>query len=240
MAVTWITATDLDDPTNPESAKAAQYASWILYKLTAEKYAGVRSATEWYGISGSNCAICTSSVVSGGIISVGENHGHINVAPAELSSFSTRGLLLRGRPATSISAVVSETGETAPTTSYSLVNNAYLINTDTSCWDLRNGVTVAYKFGARPPVAGRLAAIRLATELLKLAANDNTCSLPDRVTSVSRQGISYTILDPQEFIRDGRTGIYEIDLFLQAANPSKAKKRPRVFVPGAPRGERYR
>jgi hypothetical protein len=45
-------------------------------------------------------------------------------------------------------------------------------------------------------------------------------------------------MDPQEFIANGKVGIYEIDLFLAAVNPTKAKKRPKVFLPGATRAER--
>lgn len=235
MAVSWITATDLDDPTSPEAADAARYASWILYKLSGEKYAGIRSAVEWYGIPGGSCAICSSTSST----LIGASHNHIGSTSQDVANFSTRGLLLRGRPVLSVENVISSTGEVAPPSSYILVNNAYLINTDKSCWNLQSGVTIEYTFGNRPPTAGRIAAIRLANELLKLISDPESCSLPDRVTSVSRQGVSYTILDPQEFISEGRTGIYEIDLFLQAANPSRGRKKPRVFVPGSARGERY-
>jgi hypothetical protein len=64
------------------------------------------------------------------------------------------------------------------------------------------------------------------------------CALPERISSVARQGVSYTVMDPQEFISNGKVGIYEIDLFLAAVNPNKAKKRPRIFLAGGPRTER--
>ena len=85
---------------------------------------------------------------------------------------------------------------------------------------------------------GRAAARLFAVELVKYYEGDETCALPQRVTSVNRQGVSYTILDQQSFIDDGKTGLYTIDLFLKTANPDKARARARVFSPDTPRARR--
>lgn len=69
--------------------------------------------------------------------------------------------------------------------------------------------------------------------------NDDDCQLPQRITSVSRQGVSYTILDSQEFIDDLRTGLYVVDMFLKSVNPDKARAKARVFTPDVPRARRY-
>jgi hypothetical protein len=53
----------------------------------------------------------------------------------------------------------------------------------------------------------------LAEEYLK-AYQGKSGALPERVTSVSRQGASWTILDPQDFLKDGLTGIGPIDQWL--------------------------
>jgi hypothetical protein len=84
-----------------------------------------------------------------------------------------------------------------------------------------------------------MAARTLAMEFAKLWAGDDDCALPQRVTSVSRQGVSYTILDNQEFIQELRTGIYVIDLFLKTVNPDNARKKAKVFTPDVPRARRY-
>jgi hypothetical protein len=76
-------------------------------------------------------------------------------------------------------------------------------------------------------------------EFAKLWAGDDDCALPQRVTSVSRQGVSYTILDNQEFIQELRTGIYVIDLFLKTVNPDNARKKAKVFTVDVPRARRY-
>jgi hypothetical protein len=98
-------------------------------------------------------------------------------------------------------------------------------------------VMVTYLYGSLPP-GGEQAAVKLADELIA-AAEGEDCDLPQRVTSVSRQGVSWTLLDPQEFLRDRRTGIYEIDLLLAAINPAKALLRPRVFSPDLPRAQTW-
>lgn len=59
------------------------------------------------------------------------------------------------------------------------------------------------------------------------------------MTSVSRQGVSYTILDNQEFIEELRTGLYVIDLFLKTVNPDNARRKSKVFSPDQPRARRY-
>lgn len=48
-----------------------------------------------------------------------------------------------------------------------------------------------------------------------------------------------TVLDGQEFLDHGRTGIYEVDLFLKAANPSGALNKTRVLSPDLPRVRRF-
>jgi hypothetical protein len=42
-------------------------------------------------------------------------------------------------------------------------------------------------------------------------------------------------LDPQDFLADGRTGIYAVDLFLKTHNPAQAVRPARVFTPDRPR-----
>jgi len=86
---------------------------------------------------------------------------------------------------------------------------------------------------------GKMAARTLAIEFVKLWTGDDDCALPQRVTSISRQGVSYTLLDSQDFIDDLRTGVYAVDLFLKSANPDKARAKSRVFSPDVPRARRY-
>jgi len=83
-----------------------------------------------------------------------------------------------------------------------------------------------------------MAARTLALELVKLYEGTDDCALPNRVTSIARQGVTYTVLDNQDFIDELRSGIYAVDLFLRAVNPDRARARARVFSPDVPRARR--
>lgn len=92
-------------------------------------------------------------------------------------------------------------------------------------------VDVEYICGASQlPPAVASAVDMLACEMEKAQAGE-PCSLPERLTSISRQGLSWTVMDPQDFLTEGRTGIYSIDLLISAYNRSYARARARVFSP---------
>lgn len=95
-------------------------------------------------------------------------------------------------------------------------------------------VYVTYTYGKQPPPLILRAIEVLATEIQKSIDGDTSCALPKRVTSITRQGVSMTILDPQKFFDEGRTGIYEVDLAIVTYNPTRAKARARVFSPAHP------
>jgi hypothetical protein len=118
-----------------------------------------------------------------------------------------------------------------------LADHSTIYGTPNAKWTSAN-VEVTYTYGTPPPASGRAAARILATELVKLYANDDSCALPQRVTSIVRQGVTYTVLDNQSFIDELKTGIYAVDLFLKAVNPDKARARSRVFSPDTPRARR--
>lgn len=220
MAVRWITEADTNAPTDPNTALHVEAASWILYKLTAEKYSGIVERTEWYGSDNTECSTCLSDLT----------HRHVFYRTQ-----SQNILRLRGTPVVSITSV-SHGGQILDPSQYRILNSMNLSLIGGECWDLNKGVEVVYNAGTRPPEAGRQAAIRLANEFILSATDASACTLPERVTAISRQGMDYTILDPQDFLDNGKTGIYEIDLFLRTANPGGAKKKPRVFIADAPNG----
>jgi len=180
MAVTWITAEDTNYPLDPNAEYAAEAASWILYKLSGEKYPGVRSATEWYGLEGSPCWSCSSILeYDSSIANAAYTHNHHYFDSS--SAFSTRGIRLRHTPVVSISNVSTASEDNIPSGSYLVANRAVLLNKDKSCWDLINGVEVSYEFGVKPPSAGRFAAQKLANEFILAMLDSNDCALPQRV-----------------------------------------------------------
>jgi len=120
--------------------------------------------------------------------------------------------------------------------SYYVAEHSTIIAYKGTPWPPGN-LEVTYTYGGQIPVAGQMAAKLFAIELIKSFEGDD-CALPDRVTSISRQGVSYTILDNQDFLENMRTGIYAIDLFLKTANPSKALAPAKVFSTDIPRPRR--
>lgn len=93
---------------------------------------------------------------------------------------------------------------------------------------------VRYSYGAEPPVAVLRAIEVYSSELTKAMTGDSTCRLPQRVTSITRQGISMTLLDPGEYLDEGKTGLPEVDSMLRVFNPSGARRPARVFGKATP------
>jgi hypothetical protein len=231
MPVSWITADDLGNPTSEFAEDAAEAASWVLYKLSGQKYPGISMATEWYGYDHLGCWC------NGGLTELTlRSHGIMPV----LRSNPPSQLRLRHKPVQEVISVTTGEGVLAPITDYVIANDAYLLRPSRGAWDFETGVEVEYTYGTLPPAMGRQAAIALGNQFVLAYMGSDNCALPDRVTSVSRQGVQLTILDPQDFLSQGRTGIYEVDLFLSVSNPTGARKRAKVFSPDKPRGERRR
>lgn len=227
MGTLWISAADTIDPTGPYTESAVNYASSILFKLSGEKYTGIQTITEVYTSQAAMSNVTSPSLISGQMYNLPR------------LSVGQRNLKLRNTPVRSVIGLTHLGRELDPS-EYSLRNNSYLVRHNALPWvlDPVNELSITYTYGTPPPAAGKRAAIRLANELILSDKGSAACALPERISSVARQGVSYTMLDPQEFISNGKVGIYEIDLFLAAVNPSKAKKRPKVFLPGATRAER--
>lgn len=124
------------------------------------------------------------------------------------------------------------------TGAYRVDNNRLLVRTDGQKWPYCNdlskadteagtwSVTAAY--GEDVPVSARMATGELACEIIK-ASTGGECRLPPGVTSLVRQGVSISIPDFGELFKDGRTGLYLVDMFLASENPHKLTQRARVY-----------
>lgn len=93
---------------------------------------------------------------------------------------------------------------------------------------------ITYESGVAVPAEGRLAAVALSCELLKLLVKATTgtgeCAIPDRVSAVTRQGVSWS-LDAQGFLDDGRTGVWVADLWLESLLVSRKRRRASIASP---------
>jgi hypothetical protein len=126
------------------------------------------------------------------------------------------------------------------------LQGAFLVRTDGgACWpscqdtalpDTEDGTfSVTYRPGRALPIAGQIAAGRLAGEFVKACAGAS-CSLPAQISSLTRQGVDVEFVDPTTVFEQGRTGIPEVDLFVNAVNPGGMRRRSRVMSPDVRRG----
>jgi len=225
---------------------AVKTASYLLWGMSGRKYSGTTTVTERYVSvydpylrAGASIMTYSPTLIQGEVknLRIGGSglYGDDDYLGDGTSS-NTR-IRLRGRKVVKIHTVRDIDGNIIDPSQYYLVEHSTLLATPGATWTPSN-VEVTYTYGTPPPTAGKNAARMLAIELVKLYEGDDTCALPQRVTSISRQGISYTVLDNQDFIDDLRTGLYAVDLFLKTSNPDKARARARVFSPDVPKARR--
>ena len=226
--------------------EAVKTASHLLWAMSGRKFSGQTTVTERYVSaydpylrSGGSRFNYYPILIGGQVenIPVGsvDRNSHHDYPGDGTSSYSR--LRLRGRKVIRIHNLRDQNGNIIDSDTYYLADHSTIYGTSNAKWSPSN-VEVTYTYGSPPPVSGKTAARILATELVKLYEGDDTCALPQRVTTVSRQGVSYTLLDSQDFIDELKTGLYPVDLFLRAVNPDKARARSRVFSPDVPRARR--
>jgi len=243
MSNLWVNTEELDSYADNEYAyDAVKVASQILWALSGRKYGGVVTVTERYICAsrayrlGGSTRNYSPELVGGEMYNIpfDEFDDYAELTTDGMSP-STR-LRLRGTPVVAIHSVRNRSGSIVAPSHYYLVDHSTLQARAGFAWSPCN-IEVTYSYGSPPPASGKAAARVLATEFVKLWNGDD-CDLPSRVTSISRQGVSYTILDNQDFIDDMRTGLYIVDLFLKSTNPDKARAKARVFSPDISRARR--
>lgn len=129
-----------------------------------------------------------------------------------------------------------------------VANGTYLlVRTDGGCWPTCQSVAaepgeegsfvVAYEVGEQIPQALEIAAAALACEYGKYLTG-GVCSLPARMTRLSRQGVEVEVAAPDP--ATGSSGIKLVDDVVAMLNPSGRKSPPRVMSPDLPENcDRY-
>lgn len=93
-----------------------------------------------------------------------------------------------------------------------------LVRTDGEDWPTNGEVDwrVDYMRGRTVPVGGEVSAGLLAVEMWKAACGDSDCQLPQRVQTVTRQGVTVAMLDNFDGIDKGHTGIWLVDAWVSS------------------------
>jgi hypothetical protein len=126
-------------------------------------------------------------------------------------------------------AEVQVDGVVLDPSAYQLFNSRYLTRTDGGTWptcqDMSKrlgaagtwGVTI--RVGDPVPAGGQLAAGKLALELAKAFTGSKGCELPTRVQSVTRAGVSISMmLDTFDDLDKGKTGVWVVDAWVASVN----------------------
>ena len=97
--------------------------------------------------------------------------------------------------------------------------------------------SVTYTWGSLPPIGGVKAAAALGCQLALAcqpeAVRAGACRLPQRVTTITRQGVSMALLDPLTLFADGQTGLAEVDLWVGSVLAGRQRRPGMVYRPGA-------
>lgn len=212
-AEVWVDPSTLstEDPVLAE--RAAIDATWSLWSLSGERFHGAQCWVDDYRTINGYCNIrldnnpvvevvavsrmdmCGDAVTATGIGVVTENWCYKGGNELRVCCSSGGGLPSVFSP------------------SYGQTLGAGFYGGTCSCSSSGSVVRVHYKVGNNLPPGAPAAAFRMAEEYVK-ASQGKACALPERVTNINRQGVSWTILDPQDFLSDGLTGIGPVDQWL--------------------------
>lgn len=100
---------------------------------------------------------------------------------------------------------------------------------DISLADTQPGTfSIALTHGVPLDDMAPMAAAELACEFIAKWTSGK-CRLPERVQTITRQSVTWTVLDPQQFLKEGRTGLYFVDLWLRAVNPTGQTEESKVW-----------
>lgn len=136
-------------------------------------------------------------------------------------------------------------GEVIPPAQYQVLYNRLLVRLDGTPWPAcqnlltdasnENTFEVTYKRGVSVPTGGQLAAGILACELAKAACNDSSCQLPQRLQTITRQGVTVGFSDDFRGLDDGKTGIWLIDAWTASVKAPQARAHAGVRSPDVQR-----
>ncbi len=221
--------------------QAIDQASQLLFELSGRQYNGTCQKTVRPCNTGCGC---NWQILSRGYVVWGGDSWACDGVACGCSPASR--VLLSGEPVRSIIEVKIDGVAISPT-EYRLDQHRYLTRKNGGQWPSCQDITiddtevgsfsVEYTYGKNPPLAGQAAAAELACEVFKACASADMadCVLPAGISSIVRQGIT---IERNAFASWGRqfgvwrTGLPLTDLFLNAYNPSGARRRTVFMTPG--------
>lgn len=191
---------------------AIEVASELLWNLSQRRYPGLCTVTRSLCLECTSCGAAWYWWGSDGFNDYGRGCGCGPLQRIDLGG--------NGDPVYAVREVIVD-GDVLDPSAYRLYDQRWLARVDGEKWptvaDLTdpNAFQATWVRGVPIPAAARNAAAKLAAEIAAQCSGQ-ACELPSRVTSVVREGVSYTILDSLKMIDEGRTGVYMVDMWLAA------------------------
>lgn len=223
-----------DDTKYPDALllDAIDAASDLLFQRSARRFPGVCTDTVW-----------PAGACSGLVAPLPDGRAGVELRPVGhrhpgMCCDGGRSIELGSYPVLSVTEVRVDGDVLAQAGHWQVIDWRYLVRVDGGTWPCCNTVTdavprlaVDFSFGHARPSSGQLAAVELARELAKGVCRDQ-CAFDRRVEQLTREGVSITIPGLVDSLRDGRTGLAAVDLFLWAHNPNGLQRRGRIIIPG--------
>lgn len=221
---------------------AADVASQFLYELSGRRWVGLCSL-EGVRPCHSDCG-CGVQILSRGHIVVDPNLYSTTVCSGrtcwcnDLSRVKLAGYV-REITEVKIDGAVVDPSE------YRLDEHKWLTRLNGNRWpscsrgdlpDTEDGTfSVSYTYGKTPPQAGIEAAKQLACQVYLQCSGSDSCQIPAGATRITRQGIT---IERAAFAYDKvakvwRTGLTQVDYFLNTYNPYGIRRRGLFISPGS-------
>lgn len=225
--VVW--ATEADMPENCDTTAIApatitdalEFASDVLYNLTNRRWPGL--CTDTFRPFDNNCCYLVGCCDVDAFFHASVRLPAIDVrsitsVKIDGATISPAEYQLRGR------YLMSKTQANGTVRDWPCWNNLYSPSTAVDTFE------ISYTHGADPPDSMVKACALLAYEfaLSWTPACSGSCRLPQRVTTITRAGTTFAILDPLTVFEKGMVGIPDIDVLIQAVN--RGEVRQRAFV----------
>lgn len=254
----WASPSDIPEKwrsrfTNPQWETVLTLAAELLYRLTGHRYRGVgcadrmllRSRPPSVGVGSWPflAAACGCWELAAGR---GWNSNPAAWTIGRYSGVHPRPMAVQlEADAALITRVELGDGTDLDPASYRLTAAGWAERTDGVGWSLcgqTGPTTVHYSKGLAPPAGGVAACVNLAIELVRSWCGEQGCAIPPNASTITRQGMTIT-MDPSSFLKERRTGVPIVDLWVEATNPRRADgSRPTrggsVWTPDIPTGTR--
>lgn len=167
----------------------------------------------------------------------------------QVGDFSPSTTLTLPGPASSVTEILID-GVLLDPSQYRLDPRDLLVRVDGQTWptyqDLAQSAAsvgtwqVEYLRGIPVPEGGKIAAGALACELAKAWTRDTSCALPQRIQTITRQGVTMAMVDPFTGLEKGHTGIWLIDSWVSSVNlPRRSGAVYSVDIPRRPSAGRF-